>query len=246
MIVVIRAAEPNSRGEFGDNPLDGVKLSVFKPAGLPPESQAAKVEWGTGSRALNDSADKLILDAASGWLEGVRRVPSPNRDARPDGDAPALIVVHSISLPAGHFGTPHVEALFCNCLDPDAHPTFPEIAQLEVSAHALIRRDGELIQFVPFTERAWHAGVSAYRGRDCCNDFSVGIELEGCDWQPFEDVQYLGLASLVQALREAWPAIGADGLVGHSDIAPGRKTDPGPHFDWEKLRGLVEAPEKRP
>jgi len=187
----------------------------------------------------------LILDTASGWLEGVRRVPSPNRDARPDGNAPELIVVHSISLPAGHFGTSHVEALFCNCLDPDAHPSFAEIAPLKVSAHALIRRDGELIQFVPFTERAWHAGASSYRGRDCCNDFSIGIELEGCDWQPFEDAQYRRLVSLVRVLREAWPAIGADGLVGHSDIAPGRKTDPGPHFDWGRLRSLVDRAGKR-
>jgi AmpD protein len=220
----MQGAKTSKRRKCGDNPLDGVKLSAFKPAGLPPGSQAAPAGRGEGSRALNDYDDVLVLDAAGGWLEGVRRVPSPNRDARPDGDTPELIVVHSISLPAGHFGTPHVEALFCNCLDAGAHPTFPEIASLEVSAHALIRRDGELVQFVPFTERAWHAGVSAYRGRDCCNDFSIGIELEGCDWQPFEDIQYRRLAGLVRVLREAWPAIGADGLVGHSDIAPGRKT----------------------
>jgi AmpD protein len=235
----MKGAKTSKRRKCGDNPLDGVKLSAFKPAGLPPGSQAAPAGRGEGSRALNDYDDVLVLDAAGGWLEGVRRVPSPNRDARPDGDTPELIVVHSISLPAGHFGTPHVEALFCNCLDAGAHPTFPEIASLEVSAHALIRRDGELVQFVPFTERAWHAGVSAYRGRDCCNDFSIGIELEGCDWQPFEDIQYRRLAGLVRVLREAWPAIGADGLVGHSDIAPGRKTDPGPHFDWGRLRRLA-------
>jgi AmpD protein len=150
-----------------------------------------------------------------------------------------LIVIHSISLPEGNFGTPHVEALFCNCLDVDAHPSFPEIAALRVSAHALIRRDGGLVQFVPFTRRAWHAGVSCYHGRDCCNDFSIGIELEGCDWQPFEERQYQRLANLVRLLMGAWPAIGAHGLVGHSDIAPGRKTDPGPHFDWRKLRSLL-------
>lgn len=191
-------------------------------------------------------ADGLVLDAAGGWLEGVRRVPSPNWDARPARCTPELIVVHSISLPAGHFGTPHVEALFCNCLDPDAHPTFAEIAPLEVSAHALIRRDGELVQFVPFTGRAWHAGASSYQGRDCCNDFSIGIELEGCDWQPFEEPQYRRLASLVRVLRGAWPGIGADGLVGHSDIAPGRKTDPGPHFEWGKLRRLLRDAPKSP
>lgn len=166
-------------------------------------------------------------------------MPSPNCDDRPSACEPDLIVIHSISLPAGQFGTPHVEALFCNCLDLSAHPSFPEIAPLRVSAHALIRRDGELIQFVPFTKRAWHAGASCYAGRDCCNDFSIGIELEGCDWQPFEDEQYQRLAQLVRLLMAAWPAIGAERLVGHSDIAPGRKTDPGPHFDWGKLRSLI-------
>jgi AmpD protein len=189
--------------------------------------------------SLNAMSDELILDAHSGWLRGVRRSPSPNFDERPPSSEPELIVIHSISLPAGQFGTPHVEALFCNCLDVSAHPSFPEIAAMRVSAHALIRRDGELIQFVPFSKRAWHAGVSCYEGRDCCNDFSIGIELEGCDWQPFENDQYQRLASLVGRLMAAWPAIGVERLVGHSDIAPGRKTDPGPHFDWGKLRGLL-------
>jgi AmpD protein len=191
------------------------------------------------SRVLSNIDTELILDAAGEWLDGVRRVPSPNCDERPPGSEPELIVVHSISLPAGEFGTPHVEALFCNCLDEAAHPTFPEIAPLRVSAHALIRRDGELIQFVPFSRRAWHAGVSRYGDRDCCNDFSIGIELEGCDWQPFEDVQYQRLASLVRLLVAAWPGIRSDRIVGHSDIAPGRKTDPGPHFDWHRLGRLV-------
>lgn len=189
--------------------------------------------------SLNAMSDELILDADSGWLQGVRRSPSPNFDERPPSSEPELIVIHSISLPAGHFGTPHVEALFCNCLDVSAHPSFPEIAAMRVSAHALIRRDGELIQFVPFSKRAWHAGVSCYDGRDCCNDFSIGIELEGCDWQPFENDQYRRLASLAGRLMATWPAIGVERLVGHSDIAPGRKTDPGPHFDWGKLRGLL-------
>ncbi len=178
----------------------------------------------------------MILDAGNAWLEGVRRVPSPNCDERPAASEPELVVIHSISLPAGEFGTPHVEALFCNCLDVSAHPSFPEIAPLRVSAHALIRRDGALTQFVPFTKRAWHAGVSCYDGRDCCNDFSIGIELEGCDWQPFEDSQYRRLASLVRLLMAAWPAISIENVIGHNHIAPERKTDPGPHFDWQKLR----------
>ena len=191
------------------------------------------------SNSLKDIADDLKLDAGNAWLEGVRRVPSPNCDERPPASEPELVVIHSISLPEGEFGTPHVEALFCNCLDVRAHRSFREIGALRVSAHALIRRDGALTQFVPFTKRAWHAGVSCYDGRDCCNDFSIGIELEGCDWQPFEDGQYRRLARLVRLLMAAWPAIGADRVVGHSNIAPGRKTDPGPHFDWRKLRSLL-------
>ncbi len=191
------------------------------------------------SNSLNSVADDFVLDASNAWLEGVRHVPSPNCDERPAASEPELVVIHSISLPEGNFGSPHVEALFRNCLDVDAHPSFPEIAALRVSAHVLIRRDGELIQFVAFTRRAWHAGVSCYAGRDCCNDFSIGIELEGCDWQPFDERQYRRLASLVRRLMAAWPAISNHRLVGHSDIAPGRKTDPGPHFDWQKLRGLL-------
>ena len=194
---------------------------------------------GAWRSPLNKLADRLTLEAAKGWLDGMRRVSSPNCDERPADCEPELIVVHSISLPEGDFGTPHVEALFCNRLDVAAHPSFHEIAPLRVSAHALIQRDGELTQFVPFTKRAWHAGVSHFQGRDCCNDFSIGIELEGCDWQPFEDCQYRRLASLVRVLMEAWPAIDAERLVGHCDIAPGRKTDPGPHFDWLKLKNLL-------
>lgn len=188
---------------------------------------------------VNNPDEPLVLNPVNGWLEGVRRVVSPNCDERPAASKPELIVIHSISLPAGEFGTPHVEALFCNCLDAGAHESFTDIAPLRVSAHALIRRDGELIQFVPFDKRAWHAGVSCYAGRACCNDFSIGIELEGCDWLPFEDVQYRRLARLVRLLVNRWPGISADALVGHSDIAPGRKTDPGPHFDWTKLKKLL-------
>jgi len=182
----------------------------------------------------------MKLDCASEWLEGVRRVASPNFDDRPAGCEPELVVVHSISLPAGCFGTRHVEALFCNCLDPGAHRSFAEIAPLRVSAHALIARDGTLTQFVPFTKRAWHAGESCFRGRSACNDFSVGIELEGCDWQPFEAPQYQRLAEVVGHLMRRWPAIDSERVVGHSDIAPGRKTDPGPHFDWSRLDRLLQ------
>lgn len=181
----------------------------------------------------------MKLDAENAWLQGVRRVPSPNFDERPSASRPELVVVHSISLPEGEFGTPHVEALFCNRLDADAHGSFAEIAPLRVSAHALIERSGCLVQFVPFTKRAWHAGESCFRGRACCNDFSIGIELEGCDWQPFEDRQYQQLASLLRLLMTTWPAIDAERVVGHCDIAPGRKTDPGPHFDWHLLRSLL-------
>jgi AmpD protein len=181
----------------------------------------------------------MKLDAENAWLQGVRRVPSPNFDDRPPGSRPELVVVHSISLPEGEFGTPHVEALFCNRLKVDAHRSFAEIAPLRVSAHALIERGGDLIQFVPFTKRAWHAGESCFRGRTCCNDFSIGIELEGCDWQPFEDPQYRQLAGLLRLLMTAWPAIDTERVVGHCDIAPGRKTDPGPHFDWTRLRSLL-------
>ena len=167
------------------------------------------------------------------------QVHSPNWDERPPGCEPDLIVIHSISLPEGEFGTSHVEDLFCNSLDCHAHESFPEIADVKVSAHAYVRRDGRVVQFVPFTKRAWHAGVSCHGGRECCNDFSIGIELEGCDWQPFEEGQYRQLAILVRLLMGAWPAISVDRVVGHSQIAPGRKTDPGPHFDWQRLRRLL-------
>ncbi len=194
---------------------------------------------GPWSVVVSVNSEPLKLDAENAWLEGVRRVPSPNFDERPPGSQPELVVVHSISLPEGEFGTPHVEALFCNRLDASAHGSFAEIAPLRVSAHALIARDGALTQFVPFTKRAWHAGESCFRGRACCNDFSIGIELEGCDWQPFEAHQYARLADLLRLLMRAWPGIDADRVVGHCDIAPGRKTDPGPHFDWRRLRRLV-------
>jgi AmpD protein len=174
-----------------------------------------------------------------GWLSGALRCASPNFDARPPGTEVTLIVVHAISLPPDEFGGPGVEALFTNTLDPCAHPYYATICDLRVSAHFFIRRDGTLLQFVSADARAWHAGVSSWQGRERCNDFSIGIELEGCDTQPFEAVQYQRLARLLRTLCARYP-VGA--VVGHSDIAPGRKTDPGPCFDWRRLRRLAKLP----
>jgi AmpD protein len=165
-------------------------------------------------------------------LSGVRRIPSPNCDERPADEVVRLVVIHAISLPPGEFGGPGIIDLFTNRLDPDAHPYFREIQGLRVSSHFLVRRDGALIQFVPCTQRAWHAGVSNWMGRANCNDFSIGIELEGCDQLAFEDAQYLTLNRLLADLRRYYPI---EALAGHSDIAPGRKTDPGPHFDWHRV-----------
>ena len=177
----------------------------------------------------------LKLDT-DGVAAGIRFLPSPNCDERPAGAAPELLVIHNISLPPGELGGDGIIDLFMNRLDPSAHPYYATIAQLRVSAHFLVRRDGELIQFVPCAKRAWHAGESAWRGRSRCNDFSVGVELEGADDQPFADIQYAELAPLITALQSAY---GALEIVGHSDIAPARKTDPGPCFDWQRLRPLV-------
>jgi AmpD protein len=181
------------------------------------------------------------VDRGTGLLDAARQVPSPNADERPAGAALELIVVHTISLPPGAFGGPWIEALFTNRLDPSAHPYFEEIADLRVSAHLLIRRDGDLVQFVSFHRRAWHAGASSWRGREHCNDYSVGIELEGCDEHGYEAVQYRRLAAVTGALLAAYPSLSAEGMVGHCDIAPGRKTDPGPRFDWTRLRAELAA-----
>jgi AmpD protein len=169
-----------------------------------------------------------------GLLEGAcRYVASPNCDARPAGALVELIVIHNISLPPGEFGGTAIEDLFLNRLDATAHAYYAGIAHLRVSAHFLLRRDGEIMQFVPCAQRAWHAGASQWRGRGRCNDFSVGIELEGTDEIPFEDAQYACLAGLIAALRDRYPI--AD-VTGHSDIAPGRKTDPGPAFEWGRIK----------
>lgn len=174
---------------------------------------------------------------SEGWLSTARRVASPNFDARPPEAGLSLIVIHAISLPPDQFGGSGVEELFTNRLDPQAHPYYADIHHLRVSAHFFIRRHGELVQFVPTEARAWHAGVSCWDGRARCNDFSIGVELEGCDSLPFEPRQYESLARLVAALRAHHPTLTA--IAGHSDIAPGRKTDPGPCFDWQQLRGLL-------
>jgi AmpD protein len=176
------------------------------------------------------------MTADNGWLPGARRCPSPNRDRRPAGCPVDLLVLHNISLPPDEFGGPWIEELFLNRLDPDAHPYFAEIAGLQLSAHLLIRRDGELVQFVPLHERAWHAGASCFAGRERCNDFSIGIELEGSDHQPFTDAQYATLVRVSRDIMTRYPAIDIERITGHSDIAPGRKTDPGPHFDWRRFR----------
>ena len=169
------------------------------------------------------------------WWPGARVVPSPNCDERPEGEI-SLIVIHGISLPPGQYGGPWIDALFTNTLDADAHPFFAEISDLRVSSHFLIRRDGELVQYVPLHKRAWHAGRSCFRGRSRCNDFSIGIELEGCDEQPYEEAQYESLLTLLPALMARYPAITAENIVGHCHIAPDRKTDPGPSFEWHRVR----------
>jgi AmpD protein len=167
-----------------------------------------------------------------GWLDGMRRVPSPNCDERPDKGSVCLIVIHAISLPPSQFGGDGILRLFTHTLEAGAHPYFAGISALRVSAHFLIRRDGETIQFVSCDRRAWHAGVSCWQGREACNDFSIGIELEGCDELPFEDIQYDQLITLIKRLCTHYPIAA---LAGHADIAPQRKTDPGPCFSWRRL-----------
>ena len=175
-----------------------------------------------------------VLDA-EGWFIDARRVASPNCDPRPADTAISLVVIHGISLPPGEFGGGHVEALFQNRLDPDTHPYFREIAALRVSAHLFVRRDGELVQFVPCALRAWHAGASCWDGRERCNDFSIGIELEGTDSILYADAQYGTLLDVLRALVPRYPI---QAIAGHAHVAPGRKTDPGPAFEWQRLRAV--------
>jgi AmpD protein len=182
----------------------------------------------------------MQIDPRTGWCASARHCPSPNFNARPSGEV-SLLVIHNISLPPGQFGTGEVENLFLNRLDPQGHPYFAGIAHLQVSAHFLIERDGSLTQFVSCNERAWHAGLSCFAGREQCNDFSLGIELEGTDELPYSDAQYATLHRLSSELMRVYPGITRERICGHSDIAPGRKSDPGPAFDWRRYLDALGA-----
>jgi AmpD protein len=190
-------------------------------------------------RSASSRPQRLEVDTATGLLTAARQVPSPNCDDRPGGVTADLIVVHGISLPPGEFGGPWIDRFFTNELPCDAHPYFATIAELRVSSHLLVRRDGEVVQYVPFQRRAWHAGASSWQGRERCNDYSIGIELEGTDHDAYESAQYAMLARVIATLCRAYPELSAERIVGHSDVAPGRKTDPGIAFDWPRLRSLV-------
>lgn len=183
----------------------------------------------------------MEIDPTTGLLSDATQCPSPNKDARPDEIAIDLIVIHSISLPPGIYGGDFIERFFQNRLNKDEHPYFEQIHSMQVSSHLLIKRDGGIVQFVPFHERAWHAGQSSYLGRERCNDFSIGIELEGSDTEQFDDAQYDSLNMTINSLRTRYPAIG-NRITGHSDIAPGRKTDPGTGFDWNRINRQTAAP----
>lgn len=175
----------------------------------------------------------------NGWITDACRRPSANCDERPEGETINLLVIHGISLPPGEFGERWIDDLFCNQLDPEAHPSFREIYEMRVSTHLLIRRDGSVVQFVPFERRAWHAGDSSFNGRDHCNDYSVGIELEGTDEIPYEPAQYRMLTRLAHQLMHLYPGITPQRVVGHCDVSPGRKSDPGPSFNWEMFRSTL-------
>jgi N-acetyl-anhydromuramoyl-L-alanine amidase len=176
-----------------------------------------------------------------GWLSGVHRIASPNYDHRPPGSTIDLLVIHNISLPPDKFGGPGIAKFFTNQLDTGAHPYYAQLQDVKVSSHFLIRRDGEIVQFVPCRQRAWHAGASSWQGRSRCNDFSIGIELEGSDYVPFTDRQYAALARLTRRLQRVYPI---RSIAGHADIAPGRKTDPGPYFDWPRYRAVIKLDNK--
>lgn len=179
--------------------------------------------------------DFLNILKPSGLLKQARFLASPNYDERPDPTDISLLVIHNISLPPQQFGGGFIDQLFTNTLCETDHPFFAEISHLRVSSHVLIRRSGEVVQYVPFHLRAWHAGLSCFQGREVCNDFSIGIELEGSDFEPFTDAQYHCLSELIPALQEAYPSLGRQNITGHEHIAPGRKTDPGPFFEWSRL-----------
>lgn len=185
--------------------------------------------------ASNTNVTEQDLIVREGFFAGVHCLLSPHCDERPPGVLPDLVIVHGISLPAGHFGTGHIADFFCGKLDPSLHHTFADIAPLRVSAHLLIDRQGGIIQFVSFDRRAWHAGVSSFQGREKCNDYSIGIELEGTDTIPYTVAQYACLEKVIRRLRVLYPTITHDRIAGHSEVAPGRKTDPGPVFDMDGL-----------
>ena len=185
-------------------------------------------------------AGNPIIDTRTGLVLTARQQPSPNFNARPQATVIDLLVIHGISLPPGEFGGPYIDQLFSNTLDCNTHAYFDGLRDLTVSAHLLIRRDGELVQYVSLRDRAWHAGVSEFCGRSACNDFSIGIELEGSDDCPYTDAQYECLLPLCRAIMDSYPAITPERIVGHCDIAPGRKTDPGPAFDWDRLRAGLQ------
>lgn len=194
-----------------------------------------------------ESHARFSISPGAGIIRPARQCPSPNQDDRPTNNDPELIIIHGISLPPGEFGGDYIESLFTNKLDWNAHPYFGEIEGLLVSSHLLLRRDGELIQFVPFGRRAWHAGKSSFRGRSRCNDFSIGIELEGDDEIPYSDEQYERLPFVISAIIDAYPGISPRCIAGHCDVSPGRKTDPGTAFDWLRLYdGLEVATQNKP
>ena len=194
----------------------------------------------TDSNQKNHSIESCPIELESGVLQGVTFLASPNFDHREAGVLPDLIVVHGISLPPNQFGGEAISQLFTNQLDPKEDPYFEKIKHLRVSAHALIRRDGEIIQYVPFHHKAWHAGLSEFEGRSACNEFSIGIEMEGTDETCYTARQYTALAQLIKSLWATYPSLQAHHVVGHNEIAPGRKTDPGPYFQWDSLSRLLE------
>lgn len=189
---------------------------------------------------MNDDINNDDIGDPEGWLQAARHVVSPNMNDRPTGIIIDLLVIHNISLPPEQFGGKYIEQFFTNQLDETQHPYFKQIADLQVSSHVLITREGEVIQFVPLLKRAWHAGQSQFKGRDNCNDFSIGIELEGADTIAYTDAQYAALVSLTHTLQVLYPTIVDENIVGHSDIAPGRKTDPGVAFDWDRYKSSLK------
>jgi len=193
------------------------------------------------SQVTQSRPDAIIeVDKASGIIKGGEFIASPNFDLRPNNERPGLVVVHGISLPPNQFGGPAITQLFTNSLNPEEHPYYETIKNLKVSAHALVRRNGQIIQYVPFDKRAWHAGLSSFGGREKCNDFSIGIELEGTDNTCYTAAQYHALSSLIRGLWKAYPSLHEKHVVGHNEIAPGRKTDPGDYFMWPALDRLLD------